>query len=259
MGSDHSQGKMEADGLPSAGVSFYPASPEQLQTYHDEREALTRFKATLSPLVRTENSHEKLFVAAFDGTGNDKVNDPAHATNVARISDQLELLRDNGNEQIYVEYLPGPGTQPNPIESKLDSALGFTSPEKVEQMYRLGVDKANEWLHADPEVQVRALSSGFSRGGSQAAAFTNVLHERGIPDLDSRVIGPNGEITYTHHIVKPGQIRQAVAPVRPRRHRLPDGAGPPPAAFRGIGYPDHRAGRASRDVPFRSHHCTGPL
>jgi hypothetical protein len=182
MGGKHSSGNPETDGLPSDGVSHVPASPEQLQVYRDAREALDTYKASVEPLLLSDDPHDKLVVAAFDGTNNDRDQDLRHKTNVARIGGQLETLTANGNEQIHVKYLPGPGTQANPIERTLDSALGFSSRDRVEEMYTETVDKANKWYRADPHVQVHALSTGFSRGGSQAAAFTNVLHERSIAE-----------------------------------------------------------------------------
>ena len=78
----HKSGK---DGLLEDGVSYYPADARQMQTYADASDALARFQAPV--LIHADNPHERLFVAAFDGTGNDKDKDPNHATNVARIND----------------------------------------------------------------------------------------------------------------------------------------------------------------------------
>ena len=77
-------------------------------------------------------------------------------------------------------------------------------------MYADLTEKANDWYRADPDTQIRVFSTGFSRGASQAAGFTNLLHERGIVDLDSRTIGADGQVTYTRHIAQPGLTPQAV-------------------------------------------------
>jgi hypothetical protein len=104
MGGKHSSGKIEADGLPSADVSFYPASPEQLQAYRDAREALDGYKVSVEPLILSDNPHHKLFVAAFDGTGNDRDQHPDQKTNVARLDEPLKTLKAEGNEHIYSRY-----------------------------------------------------------------------------------------------------------------------------------------------------------
>lgn len=59
MGSENPTDKLEADGLPSAGVSFYPTSQEQLQVFRDEQSALAHFKATVPPLVHANNPSAK--------------------------------------------------------------------------------------------------------------------------------------------------------------------------------------------------------
>ena len=63
-------------------------------------------------MLRSNNPHHKIFVAAFDGTGNDRAQDPDHKSNVARLDEQLTEL---GNEHIHSHYLRGPGTQVNPL------------------------------------------------------------------------------------------------------------------------------------------------
>ncbi|NIJ69051.1 T6SS phospholipase effector Tle1-like catalytic domain-containing protein [Xanthomonas sp. 60] len=172
-------------------------------------------------LVDSGNPHERLFIAAFDGTGNNFHKDPLHATNVARIFKQLEDVEAEG-DPIFIRYLEGPGTQSNPITRTVDAALGHTYEERLEQMYADLADKAKEWRQADPEVQIRVFSTGFSRGASQAAGFTNLLHERGIVDLASRAVDANGRTIYTRHIAAPGLTPQAVGLFDPVATGIPE-------------------------------------
>ncbi|RRU11961.1 DUF2235 domain-containing protein [Stenotrophomonas sp. 278] len=188
-------------------VAFYSASDAQLRTYQDASDSLARLK--VPQLVDSTDPHARLYVAAFDGTGNDAAKDPLHATNVSRIDEQIKALSVS-DSQVHVRYLEGPGTQRNPFNRVLDGALGYTYEERLERMYADLTEKANDWYRADPDTQIRVFSTGFSRGASQAAGFTNLLHERGIVDLDSRTIGADGQITYTRHIAPPGLTPQAV-------------------------------------------------
>ncbi|MFC4765390.1 phospholipase effector Tle1 domain-containing protein [Dyella koreensis] len=199
---------MNVDGLPSDGVGHDVASPEQLAKFDEARETLSRFRTPI--LVHADNPHERLFIAAFDGTGNDKFADPTHATNVAKISDQIEAAHEAGNKQVYVNYLEGPGTQSNPLMRTWDLATGFSYEDRLEKMYKDLVKQAWEWQQADPHVQIRVHSIGFSRGASQAAGFTQLLHERGIRDITSRTIDVEGREIYTRHIAPPGQTLQTV-------------------------------------------------
>jgi hypothetical protein len=200
------------DGLPDDGISHYLADERDLQLDRESEQAVARFRARMQPLVHADNPHEKLFVAAFDGTGNDGDNPDLRPTNVHLIRRQIELL---GNDQIHVDYLKGPGTQANKLASSLDLAFGYTSTDRVEEMYGRFVNQANAWKQADPEVQIRLASLGFSRGGSQAAAFAHLVDARGIPDFSSRVVAADGTITYARNLVEPGQMRQALGTFDP--------------------------------------------
>lgn len=59
--------QLSVDGIKSDGVGHYAATPEQQAKFDEASEALSRFHAPV--LVQANNPHEKLFVAAFDGTG----------------------------------------------------------------------------------------------------------------------------------------------------------------------------------------------
>jgi hypothetical protein len=90
--------RLDKDGIRNDGVPYYKADAPRLQSYVDAAEALSRFQAPL--LIHANNPHEHLFLAAFDGTGNDVFKDPQHATNVAKIKGQIDALVKQGNKQI---------------------------------------------------------------------------------------------------------------------------------------------------------------
>jgi len=228
----HKPGK---DGLLEDSVSYYPASPEQLRSYAHAADALSDFHAPV--FVRSDNPHDRLFVAAFDGTGNDKNKDPNHATNVAGISDQVERLDD---ARIQVGYVAGPGTQDNLLSRAWDGMTGGTYDERLEEMYDKLVTQAKEWKAQDPEAQIRLANIGFSRGAEQAAGFARLVHERGIIDPDSvkLTIDDRGrkQAQPTGYLVPPGRVAQAEAlfdPVNTGRPEARDRR-PPPSVISGF-------------------------
>jgi hypothetical protein len=216
------------------GVSTYPASRSDLQLFRDASDALAEFKAPI--FLHSDNPHERLYVAAFDGTGNDKFKDPLHATNVAKIDDQLAQLVDSGNKKIRVGYMPGPGTEDQTIRRVLDGAIGFTHEARVEAMYAQFIEKAAEWLGEDPSAKISLADIGFSRGAEEAASFARLVHERGIQAASGAIYTRDyhGNITHVEYtkppLVPPGKVAQVVglfdavgtgAPVNDYDRRLP--------------------------------------
>ncbi|TCV96117.1 putative alpha/beta hydrolase family protein DUF2235 [Luteibacter rhizovicinus] len=166
-------------------------------------------------LYCSSNPHDRLYVASFDGTGNDVDGDPEHATNVALMSKSLKNI-ERTNPNIRVQYLEGPGTQKNALVRMADGALGYTYDARLEAMYRRFIGQASAWLEEDPQAKIRIIETGFSRGADQAAGFARMVHERGIQDpsgfeQSQHLIGPD-EITYSKPaLVAPGKVPQAVA------------------------------------------------
>lgn len=226
--------KLDPDGIRNDGVPYYEADVSRLQSYVDARAVLLQFEAPV--FVHAGSSNEYLYVASFDGTGNDKFKDPDHETNVAKIDDQIEALNRSGNGHIGHGYVPGPGTEDSFVERTLDGMDGHTYDARIEEEYRLFIGQAWRWKRADPDAVIRLADMGFSRGAEQAAGFARIVQERGIQD-------PAGaRYTYdSHHrisrveytrspLVEPGQVAQAVGlfdpvgtgdPVKHHDRRLP--------------------------------------
>jgi hypothetical protein len=230
-GEPHNQ---EADGLLGDGVPHYPASAQQLQSYVDARDQLGQFHAPT--LIRSDDPNQKLFVAAFDGTGNDAEKDPNHATNVAAIRDQIVDLKRSGNTQVMVGYVPGPGTQDGFIARTIDGANGHTYDVRLEDMYQQFIEQGARWKQENPNAQISIADIGFSRGAEQAAGFSRLVHERGLQDPSGAQYtrDASGQIKHVDYgkppIVEPGQVAQAVGlfdpvgtgdPVKHQDRRLP--------------------------------------
>ena len=223
----HKPGK---DGLLDDGVSYYPAGPQDWARYEEARAQLSRMRV---PKLAT-GSESRLFIAAFDGTGNDALGDPTHSTNVGVFRKQIKEANRAGNNKITIGYVEGIGTQPNALVRAVDGATGRSFEPRLERMYTQLIDQAALWRAESPNVQINVADIGFSRGAEQAAAFARMVHERGIQDPSGRVErrDENGRsvVEYTKPpLVPPGQVAQSVGlfdPVgtgEPRNHdrRLP--------------------------------------
>ena len=212
------------------GVSAVPASASDLATFPEASRQLASFSA---PLLRDGDAPDhRLFVAAFDGTGNSMYKDaPENHTNVARIAKQLEQSKD---PTIGFGYVEGPGTQGG-LGGVIDQATGGTYEPRMEEMYFQFIQQASAWLRDNPDADIRIAAIGFSRGAEQAAGFTRLVEERGIQDPRGMdvVRDRNGHIESLKptrpNLREPGTVIQAVGlfdPVgtgEPRDHdrRLP--------------------------------------
>ncbi|MBS7456377.1 T6SS phospholipase effector Tle1-like catalytic domain-containing protein [Coralloluteibacterium stylophorae] len=222
------------------GVSTVPATAEDLETYARASQELAAFRSPV--LVSDARPHERLYLAAFDGTGNSMLHDePERHTNVARIYQQVEQLNDSGVDTIRGGYVEGVGTQGG-WSGLWDQMTGRTYDPRLEEMYLQFVRQAHEWMLKDPGAEVRLATIGFSRGGEQAAGFTRLVEERGIQNPVGAVIerDRHGLITSATYpgppLRAPGSVVQAVGlfdPVgtgEPRDHDRR----PPPAVVSGF-------------------------
>ncbi|AVQ06847.1 TPA: DUF2235 domain-containing protein [Xanthomonas vasicola pv. zeae] len=89
-------------------METFPATAQDLAVYQQSRHALAQFQAP--QLVSQNNPHTRLFVACFDGTGNDKYKDPEHITNIGVLSDQVYAANKANVRNIGGYYMPGVGT-----------------------------------------------------------------------------------------------------------------------------------------------------
>jgi hypothetical protein len=225
--------KLDKDGQPSDG-SFYPADTQKLETYKNASQHLSNFQTPV--LIHADNPHERLYVACFDGTGNDKYKDPEHATNVAKVSDQIKKLSNEANSRIVSGYVPGPGTQDNFLPRTLDGMTGRTYDQRTEEMYKQFITQAKVWRQEDPKAEIRVAETGFSRGADQVPGFARIVQERGIQDPSGAQYtrDSQGQITHVEYtkppLVTPGQTAQAVGlfdpvgtgdPVKYHDRRLP--------------------------------------
>ncbi|XZA04655.1 DUF2235 domain-containing protein [Xanthomonas albilineans] len=200
-------------------MEVYSATAQDLAIYAHSRHELAEFQAPL--LVSQQNPHTRLFVACFDGTGNDKYKDPQHITNIGILYDQVQSVKNAGIANIAGHYVPGVGTQDDARTHKLDGALGYSYGLRMEEMYFKFINQANKWKIQDPQAEIRVVSTGFSRGAVTAAMFTRMVHERGIQNpvdmnIDRDSHGQILKLTPAHPpLVPPGRTAQVVGLLDP--------------------------------------------
>jgi len=164
------------------GVDVKVATAEQLATYTKAQSQLEAFK--VPSLYDAKDPNARVFIALFDGTGNDAINDPAHTTNVGLLKRQLEDINSE-NPNIRGAYKEGPGTQ-HGVMGTVDGALGVTYNARIEVMYERFQLQADSWLRENPDAKISVVSAGFSRGAEQAAGFSRLVSDRGVQDLQAR-------------------------------------------------------------------------
>jgi len=215
------------------GVKADLADRKQLATYETAQSHLAGFAA---PVLLSEGKPEqRLFFAAFDGTGNSK-RDLTKLTNVAHMHEQVKRYADDqvdrhGGSSLQAGYVEGPGTQDRWFSRLVDKATGRSYEARIEEMYLQFVTQSDRWLKENPDADIRLFVTGFSRGGEQSAGFTRMVEERGIQspegaivrrDKDGLIVPP---VAYpSPPLREPGTVIQSVGlfdPVgtgEPKRH-----------------------------------------
>lgn len=175
------------------GVDTYPADRHDVESYLQAERTLSQLQVPV--LLRSDTLHERLYVAALDGTGNSMFDDsPENWSAVAKIAKQIDTSKPNN---IGVGYVEGTFTQDNPISRYIDGISGYTFERRVETAYDQFCKQAKIWLSEDPDAQIRIVGVGFSRGAEEVAALHRMIEQRGIQD-------PTGT-EYTYH--KDGLIK----------------------------------------------------
>ncbi len=202
----------------SADSRPYPATAQDLEAYRSAHAQLDEMRIPL--LLDSRDPHQRLYVAAMDGTGNSLQDDKQENWSVvSKIYLQVRDLRAQGITHIAGGYMEGTFTQNgllNVPEKLVDGRFAHTFDERVETAYYQFCKQAKAWLDEDPQARIRLMGVGFSRGGESIAALQRMIDERGIRDPDGADVRWNREgvatsITYadTPPLVPPGKTLQA--------------------------------------------------
>src|SRR5688500_97739 len=103
------------------GVGTIPTNASDLETYEAAHRDMSQMQIPV--LYRSDNSNSYLYVASFDGSGQDVRREGEVPTNVGVIQQQVEGLVQLDNHRIAGGYVAGPGTQRNPVVRLTDNAF----------------------------------------------------------------------------------------------------------------------------------------
>ncbi len=173
---------------------------EPVPTNFENRETLKKVIKLLNPpdiTTKVNNKNVKIYIASFDGTQNDGNNvsgSNERDTVVHFIHKQLEA---NGYED--GEYYPGPGTQWWPL-STIDSAVCVSCLGKADDAMVDFSKQLDEWRHI-PNLEVRVLVIGFSRGAAIGRHFMNLINEEFPTSLSNNLKYPDQLLVRTYGLL----------------------------------------------------------
>lgn len=190
-----------------------PATEQDLELYEQARTLQSRQETPI--LQRINGPHEYLFLALFDGTGQDAGNPSQLKTNVGLLYDQAKRLANDPMERVGYAYVEGIGTQNHPLKRAIDGLSPYTWDDKIERAYRELATQAKEWKEQDPDASVRVAGVGYSRGAVLSAGLARLVDQYGIADPEELHFGRDarGNIAVESPrppLVPPGQTAQAV-------------------------------------------------
>jgi hypothetical protein len=162
-------------------------TPNEIQKLLDVRARYAGSQIPPPKLADTSGSrpHLHVFVAAFDGTFNDRDAVPPgeRATLVADIQRDLK-----DTDTLKSHYYEGVGTRTIPIIREIEGAFGIGCEERAERAYKDLQKQVEQWQIEDPLVEVHVHVIGFSRGGASALHFLNLIDERGVVPLQRNTL-----------------------------------------------------------------------
>ncbi|MFP7723262.1 DUF2235 domain-containing protein [Lysobacter sp. A3-1-A15] len=195
------------------GVGSYRASEHDFAVYEAVEVRLTSLP--VPTLLPSNSTDHYLYVAAFDGTGQDLHRKGASPTNVGSLHQQVDELASTAGSRVAGGYQAGPGTQRNPLVRIPDQLLGSSVDDRAMAMYRQFAEQVFRWKVDNPAAEVHIAALGYSRGAISVPAFTRMVDRFGIAHPDGMEFGrdAHGEITVVSRhapLVPPGRTAQAV-------------------------------------------------
>jgi hypothetical protein len=120
----------------------------------------------------------------FDGTRNNRAHVPKGERPTV-IADIQDALNDGGKLAWRAQYYPGPGTQPSKALAFWDAMFGSTTAARAEQACVETLREIDVIRRESPNVDVRVMVAGFSRGAAAARHFMNLLARRCVAESAS--------------------------------------------------------------------------
>ncbi|WP_146095499.1 phospholipase effector Tle1 domain-containing protein, partial [Xanthomonas theicola] len=149
-----------------------PVTPGELDMYTKAQALQAQQQAPI--LQRSDNSHDYMFFAMFDGTGQDADDPKQSPTNVGVLKSQLREVAQAPDSRVGYNYAKGIGTQHNPLARTWDGAFPYTWDDRIEETYTSLATQTKQWREQDPEAQIRIAEVGYSRGAVLAPGFARL-------------------------------------------------------------------------------------
>lgn len=160
------------------GVNTYPANRHDVESYAQAETALAGMQSPV--MLHAGNQHERLYVAALDGTGNSRFKDESENWSaVAKIYDQIERTNPPNIAAGYVEGIYTQKIVGNPLQRVAGS------------MSRLSVGQS-AWKDLDGWLR-RRLRCLIWRQAKTRRRRTGLLRKRGLSEERAWRSGHNGQ------------------------------------------------------------------
>lgn len=245
----------------SIGGSTRPVTADDLMRFED-LQALQR-QSRVPVLYRREDPDAHVFVALFDGTGQDVAIPAQRPTNIGQMKRDLdEVMAGPDGERIAGRYIRGIGTDGGWFAKTKDQAIPNTWDDRLEEMYRALASQAARWTADNPNARIGMVLPGYSRGAVLDAGFARMVDTYGIADPDQLSFGRDaqGNVTIVSPhppLVPPGQTPMVFGLYDPVATNMPDGfdARLPPGAMAGLA--TIAADEARRGYPHQTIIATG--
>jgi len=217
------------------------ATERDLRLFADLRQQLGHLHVPLMQQRSAQQEH--LFIALFDGTGQDRQNPRQASSCIAELADQLEeRTRSRTIKAVGWDYASGIGTQSFPPARALDGVHPYSWDERIEKMYQSLTRFSADWKRRDPDAQIRVIAVGYSRGAVLVPGFARLVDTYGVAaDPEELRFGRDrhGAITVEtglSRLAEPGTVAQAVGLFDPVATGMPRhyDARLPPSVLSGV-------------------------
>lgn len=164
----------------SLGLSGCVNSPRPISI--DDQDRIVEAQMALSPWrldIPLDGRPIGILSVLFDGTRNDMqhIEKGGRQTVIANIRNGLE---EGGKLSLPARYYPGVGTSGSRFHKIFDAALGLSTASIAERACEETIKDVRKLQEQDPDVDIRVVVSGFSRGAASARHFMNLV-EQGCP------------------------------------------------------------------------------
>lgn len=154
--------------------------------------------------ISSSNERQVLFFALFDCSWENARRGPTGSTTIKTL---YERLLPATGINMHVEYVKTDCARENWFRSRDHGKAVFN--KQLEKMYAQLVARATLW-RMTRRTQINVASLGGSWGGAQAAGFSRMVHERGIPNPPELTVNEEGKVDSRQFFIEQGQVKQVV-------------------------------------------------